>query len=91
MALLQRFSSPQYGVLAFLAAFALSALLFSGTAARAVVATDTGPDRALIVLADPTDMTQCKNRGWKLHGFKSQGQCFQFTNTGIDARIVLQQ
>lgn len=91
MAILQRFSSPQYGVLAFLVAFAISALLFSGTAVRAVVATDTGPDRALIVLTDPTDMTQCKSGGWRAHRFTSQGQCFQFVNTGIDARVAVGQ
>jgi hypothetical protein len=30
----------------------------------------------------PTSKDQCKNGGWKAFGFKNQGQCIQFVNTG---------
>jgi hypothetical protein len=30
----------------------------------------------------PTSKDQCKNDGWKAFGFKNQGQCIQFVNTG---------
>jgi len=30
----------------------------------------------------PTDKTQCMKAGWNKYGFKNQGQCIQFVNTG---------
>jgi len=30
----------------------------------------------------PTSKDQCKNGGWKAFGFKNQGQCIKFVNTG---------
>jgi hypothetical protein len=30
----------------------------------------------------PTNIAQCKNGGWKTYGFKNQGQCVSFVNTG---------
>jgi hypothetical protein len=30
----------------------------------------------------PTSKDQCKNGGWEDFGFKNQGQCIKFVNTG---------
>lgn len=38
-------------------------------------------------LVDPTSKVECKeNDGWKDLGFKNQGQCIRFVNTGKDSR-----
>jgi hypothetical protein len=34
------------------------------------------------VLLIPTSKDQCKKDGWKNFGYKNQGQCIQFVNTG---------
>lgn len=34
----------------------------------------------------PTDKDQCKNGGWQNFGFRNQGLCIQFANTGKDSR-----
>jgi hypothetical protein len=34
------------------------------------------------VVLVPTDKNQCKHGGWNNFGFKNQGQCIQFVNTG---------
>lgn len=34
----------------------------------------------------PTDKDQCKKGGWEAYGFKNQGQCIRFVNTGQDSR-----
>lgn len=34
----------------------------------------------------PATRAQCKKSGWKAYGFKNQGQCIQFVNTGKDSR-----
>ena len=31
----------------------------------------------------PTSKDQCKNDGWKTFGFKNQGQCIKYVNTGV--------
>lgn len=36
--------------------------------------------------ADPVTMDDCKDGGWEVYGFKNQGQCNQFVNTGKDSR-----
>lgn len=36
--------------------------------------------------AVPTDKNECKQGGWENYGFKNQGQCIQFVNTGKDSR-----
>jgi hypothetical protein len=28
----------------------------------------------------------CKNSGWELYGFRNQGQCIRFVETGEDSR-----
>jgi hypothetical protein len=38
------------------------------------------------IAIDPTDKTSCKGGGWQVFGFKNQGQCIQFVNTGKDHR-----
>jgi hypothetical protein len=37
--------------------------------------------------ANPTTKEQCKNEGWMVFGFKDQGQCVRFVETGKDSRI----
>lgn len=34
----------------------------------------------------PTVKDDCKNGGWEAFGFKNQGQCIRFANTGKDSR-----
>jgi len=38
------------------------------------------------VLPDAQTKDDCKNGGWASYGFRSQGACVQFVNTGVDAR-----
>lgn len=38
------------------------------------------------VLQDVQDKEQCKNGGFSEFGFRNQGHCIQFVNTGIDSR-----
>ena len=35
---------------------------------------------------DPTNKDQCKKGGWQVFGFRNQGQCIRFVNTGKDSR-----
>jgi hypothetical protein len=35
---------------------------------------------------DPTTKDDCKNGGWEDYGFRNQGQCIRFVNTGQDSR-----
>ena len=35
---------------------------------------------------DPTTKDDCKRGGWEDHGFRNQGQCIRFVNTGQDSR-----
>lgn len=50
----------------------------SGSSYRAVLWT-LGP-------ANPSTADDCKNGGWVAFGFKNQGQCIRFVNTGKDSR-----
>lgn len=34
----------------------------------------------------PVTEDECKNGGWEAFGFRNQGLCLQFVNTGIDSR-----
>ena len=36
---------------------------------------------------NPTSQDQCKKGGWELYGFKNQGQCVKFVETGKDGRV----
>lgn len=40
---------------------------------------DSGP-------ANPTEVGQCKKGGWEQFGFRNQGLCIQYVNTGKDSR-----
>jgi len=35
---------------------------------------------------DPETIADCKDGGWEAFGFRNQGQCIQFVNTGVDSR-----
>ncbi len=35
---------------------------------------------------DPTSKNDCKKGGWETFGFRNQGQCIKFVNTGKDSR-----
>ncbi len=35
---------------------------------------------------DPADKNDCKKGGWAQYGFRNQGQCIKFVNTGKDSR-----
>ena len=48
----------------------------------ATVALVTGVLGAGPVLAQPTTKADCKNGGWMQFGFRNQGQCIRFVNTG---------
>ena len=37
-------------------------------------------------ITDPTSVGECKNGGWQDFGFRNQGQCIRFVNTGKDSR-----
>jgi hypothetical protein len=39
--------------------------------------------------ANPTDADQCRNGGWAEFGFRNQGQCIRYVNTGTDTRPVV--
>jgi hypothetical protein len=39
-----------------------------------------------IGVLNPETKNDCKKGGWKAFGFKNQGQCIQFVNTGKDSR-----
>jgi hypothetical protein len=45
-----------------------------------------GPPRPL----DPQDKAECKHGGWADFGFRSQGQCIRFVETGVDSREVVE-
>jgi len=35
---------------------------------------------------DPPEKDACKDGGWEMYGFRNQGQCIRFVNTGKDSR-----
>lgn len=37
-------------------------------------------------LTEPQVKDDCKDGGWEAYGFKNQGQCIKFVNTGMDSR-----
>lgn len=39
-----------------------------------------------ITVADPTSKDDCKDGGWEAYGFRNQGQCVRFVETGEDSR-----
>lgn len=71
---------------------------FTGTMDEVVVFSETLDDQAVasiygsgvrreaVCSLDPVDASECKNGGWSDFGFKNQGQCVRFVNTGKDDR-----
>lgn len=43
-------------------------------------------DNHELFAADPENADDCKNGGWDGFGFRNQGQCIKFVNTGKDSR-----
>ena len=43
-------------------------------------------DNVWIDVLDPVTKDDCKNGGWEQYGFKNQGQCVRFIETGKDSR-----
>jgi hypothetical protein len=39
------------------------------------------------VLPDAQTKDDCKNGGWRDYGFRNQGQCIRFVETGEDSRV----
>lgn len=56
--------------------------------ACAVGETTEGPGATacILIVNDPVSKADCKNSGWEEYGFKNQGQCIRFVNTGKDNR-----
>lgn len=46
-----------------------------------------GATFCIVIANDPSTKNDCKNGGWDEYGFKNQGQCIRFVNTGKDSRI----
>lgn len=46
-----------------------------------------GATFCIAIVNDPVNKDDCKNGGWDEYGFKNQGQCIRFVNTGKDSRI----
>jgi hypothetical protein len=45
------------------------------------------PPPKTLTVDDPADKAACKNEGWNTFGFKNQGQCVRFVETGEDSRV----
>lgn len=52
----------------------------------AVVVTVDGDATTYDFEPDPDDKDDCKGGGWEAYGFRNQGQCIRFVNTGQDSR-----
>ena len=39
-----------------------------------------------VAATDPATRDECRNDGWTGFGFRNQGQCIRFVNTGFDSR-----
>ena len=47
---------------------------------------DAAFDNFIIDVLDPVTKDDCKDGGWEQYGFKNQGQCVRFIETGKDSR-----
>lgn len=47
---------------------------------------ESGTARAYFLIPGPETKDDCKEAGWEDFGFKNQGQCIRFVNTGKDSR-----
>ena len=61
-------------------------LAFSASAATATVADNSGLIMSFVT-ADPQEKFDCTDDKWIDFGFKNQGQCIRFVETGKDSRI----
>lgn len=43
-------------------------------------------DRLYTLIPQPKTISECKNSGWVAFGFRNQGLCIQYVNTGKDSR-----
>lgn len=50
-----------------------------------IIVGEVGPD-PIEVAGDPATRDECKDGGWEAFGFRNQGQCIRFMNTGFDSR-----
>lgn len=57
-----------------------------GTGCSSALQTAAGGFGAPLNGVDPQDRDECRNGGWEAFGFRNQGQCIRFVNTGIDTR-----
>ena len=59
--------------------------------AQGVSAGDSLPELSIdvtaTIIANPTSKKDCKRGGWAAFGFRNQGQCVSFVQTGRDRRI----
>lgn len=58
---------------------------FSASATTATVADNSGLIMSFLS-ADPTEKVDCREDKWVDYGFKNQGQCIRFVETGKDSR-----
>ena len=61
------------------------AYAFSTTATSAASLFDSGMIMKFLS-GDPQTKDDCKNGGWEQYGFRNQGQCVRFVETGKDSR-----
>lgn len=66
--------------------FALTVTVTSVNADAGYNVTSAPVTLSLLVTTDPETRDDCKNGGWAQYGFKNQGQCIAFVNTGHDSR-----
>lgn len=45
-----------------------------------------GATACILITNDPATKADCMKGGWEAFGFKNQGQCIRFVNTGKDSR-----
>ncbi len=62
----------------------------NGGAAGGSPSWESGDDGSIEIayeeITDPTSKDECKKGGWEAFGFRNQGQCIRFVNTGKDSR-----
>ncbi len=62
-------------------------MLQKGAAVGALVVVGTAASGSATAVGDsPTNKEACKSGGWKNYGFRNQGQCIRYVNTGKDSR-----
>lgn len=59
---------------------------FFGDGEQTAFADNTNIDGVVYTYDNPTDKDECKQGGWEDFGFRNQGQCIRYVNTGQDSR-----